>query len=180
MKFMRKITLPTIRFVYLNEPDTEDRFWRAYNRIFSGLREEIIRKKKLQQEGGGELNMRRYAIYAYAPKDLEEREELVKTKIETLKEIAEKENMKVIKTMRDLEGDNGVFKELWGDIYEGSVTGILCEGIDDLVVDSSLESLLYKLIFDMGVEIRTPHALFRSDLPGKQCWAEVSQVGGMW
>jgi len=177
---MRKVASPTIKLVYLNEPDTEDRFWRAYSRIFSGLREEILRKKRLQQEGGGELNMRRYAIYAYAPKDLQEREEVVESKIATLKEVAERENMKVIKIMRDSEGNKEIFKEMWGDIYEKSVTGILCDGVDDLAIDSSLESLLFKLIFEMGIEIRTPHALFRNDLPGKQCWVEVPQEGGMW
>lgn len=178
---MRNIILPKINLVYLNEPDTEDRFERAYGRIFSGLREEILRKKKLQQEGGEELNMRKYAIYAFAPKDLEEREELVDSKIKVLKELAQKENMLVIKTMRDFEGNEEIFKEMWNDIYDKSVTGVLCDSLDDLVNDfCSLQPLLYKLLFDMGIEIRTPTYLFRSDLPNRRCFMEVSQEGGRW
>lgn len=175
---MKKVIQPTIKFAYLNEPDDGERFERACGRIFSGLREEILRKKKLQK--GGVLNTKKYVIYAYAPKDLQEREELVDSKITTLKAVAQKENMSVVKTIRDFEGNKEVFKEIWGDVYEKSITGILCDGVGDLAADSSLESLLRKLLFDLEIEIRTPFYLFQKELPGNRCFREIAQEGAKW
>src|SRR4030042_576595 len=102
---MKKVIPPTIKLIYLNEPDSNERFRRAYCRIFSGLKEEILRKKKLQQEGGEQLNMRKYALYIWIPKDLSGDDEWAEARIAALKKVASENNMIVIKTLREL-GDS--------------------------------------------------------------------------
>lgn len=177
---MRKIEPPTIKLVYLNEPDSKERFKRAYCRIFSGLKEEILRKKRLQQEGGEQLNMRKYALYVWIPKDLPGDDEWTEARITALKKVAFENDMTVVKTLRQLGDSKAAFKELWSDIYEKSITGILCDDVGDLAYDFSLQSLLCKLLFDMGVEIRTPSYLFRKDLPNNRCYTEIAQEGAKW
>lgn len=177
---MKKVIPPTIKLIYLNEPDSNERFRRAYCRIFSGLKEEILRKKKLQQEGGEQLNMRKYALYVWIPKDLSGDDEWVEARIAALKKVASENNMTVIKTLRELGDSKAAFKEMWSDIYEKSVTGILCDDMGDLADGSSLQSLLYKLLFEMEVEIRTPSYLFRKDLPNDRCYTEIVQEGAKW
>jgi hypothetical protein len=177
---MRKIEAPTIKFNYLSEPDTEARFQRAYCRIFAGMREEIIRMKKLQQKGGEQLNMRKYALYVWIPKDLPGDDELTESRIAALKQVAIKEDLVLVKTMREQGENKTAFKEMLDDILSKGVTGILCDNIADIAFSSSLQQLLYMLLFDMGVEIRTPNYVFRSDLPNNRCYMEVSQEGGRW
>lgn len=144
------------------------------------MKEEILRKKRLQQEGGEQLNMRKYALYIWIPKDLPGDDEWTEARITALKKVAFENDMILVKTLRELGDSKAAFKELWSDIYEKSITGILCDDVGDLAYDFSLQSLLCKLLFDMGVEIRTPSYLFRKDLPNNRCYTEIAQEGAKW